>query len=244
MKRLILVVISLVVAAVAGWKHKYGNDFVTYSIGERFERGETPFQRFCKQKFPQTLLRWLLDTQRDHRVEVFSSPLAACSPLGVQNPEPRWFVELCAVWHRRHGCRSTCHARLNIHNPHWIRLFRSLTSCTSTQSRAAMKYSSLARKKFEASWRSTIKHRRTFTTYRDCFPLTTHLAPTITTTIDLEQNHTRVNYRKLYDFQFLEFPKFYQFPPFDVKVAPPLVRLRSLGRRRRGRTKRKVSPLV
>lgn len=40
MKRFSLVVISLAVAAVTGWKHKYGNDFVTYSIGERFERGK------------------------------------------------------------------------------------------------------------------------------------------------------------------------------------------------------------
>lgn len=41
MKRFVLVVISLVVASVAGWKHKHGNDFVTYSIGERYERGES-----------------------------------------------------------------------------------------------------------------------------------------------------------------------------------------------------------
>lgn len=39
MKLLILFVVSLVLV-VKGWKQKYGNDFVTYSIGERFERGE------------------------------------------------------------------------------------------------------------------------------------------------------------------------------------------------------------
>lgn len=38
MKLLILVI--CLVLAVDAWKNKYGNDFVTYSIGERFERGE------------------------------------------------------------------------------------------------------------------------------------------------------------------------------------------------------------
>lgn len=38
MKFLILF-ISLVIA-VKGWKQKYGNDFVTYSIGERFDKGK------------------------------------------------------------------------------------------------------------------------------------------------------------------------------------------------------------
>lgn len=38
MKFVILVISSII--AVEAWKHKYGNDFVTYSIGERFENGE------------------------------------------------------------------------------------------------------------------------------------------------------------------------------------------------------------
>lgn len=37
--KLLILVISLVLV-VGAWKNKYGNDFVTYSIGERFERGE------------------------------------------------------------------------------------------------------------------------------------------------------------------------------------------------------------
>mgnify|MGYP003449486963 CR=1 FL=1 len=34
----ILVAISLVIS-VKAWRQKYGNDFVTYSIGDRYERG-------------------------------------------------------------------------------------------------------------------------------------------------------------------------------------------------------------
>lgn len=39
MKLSALFVISFVLVA-KGWRQKYGNDFVTYSIGERFERGK------------------------------------------------------------------------------------------------------------------------------------------------------------------------------------------------------------
>lgn len=42
MKFLILL-ISLVIA-VEGWKENYGNDFVTYSIGERFDKGKRKFE--------------------------------------------------------------------------------------------------------------------------------------------------------------------------------------------------------
>jgi len=38
MKFLIIFVVSMAIA-VKGWKQKYGNDFVTYSIGDRYEKG-------------------------------------------------------------------------------------------------------------------------------------------------------------------------------------------------------------
>lgn len=37
--------------AVHAWHHKYGNKFVTYSIGERFERGENEKLDFRKFNF-------------------------------------------------------------------------------------------------------------------------------------------------------------------------------------------------
>lgn len=36
----ILIFTITVVISVQAWRQKYGNDFVTYSIGDRFERGE------------------------------------------------------------------------------------------------------------------------------------------------------------------------------------------------------------
>lgn len=45
MKFLILL-ISLIIA-VEAWKQKYGNDFVTYSIGERFDKGKRSAKLTC-----------------------------------------------------------------------------------------------------------------------------------------------------------------------------------------------------
>ena len=42
--KFLIFVISFIIA-VQGWREKYGNDFVTYSIGERYERGEKKGRR-------------------------------------------------------------------------------------------------------------------------------------------------------------------------------------------------------
>lgn len=59
MKFVILVISSII--AVEAWKHKYGNDFVTYSIGERFERGEWKhISRGFELLARRSSTRWLL----------------------------------------------------------------------------------------------------------------------------------------------------------------------------------------
>lgn len=68
MKLSVLIIVSFVVVA-KGWRQKYGNDFVTYSIGERFERGnrEREGWPFSPNLF-KSLRRRLSDSKRDGRV--------------------------------------------------------------------------------------------------------------------------------------------------------------------------------
>lgn len=117
-------------------------------------------------------LRWLSHPQRNNRVEDRPVPLAPCASIGVQNSKSRWFVELRPNWYPRHRCRSPS-ANMKIYG--FFIDFRpstprSRTRCTSTPNQAITTFWSSADRKFAASSRSTTRRRRTFTTWRGCFP--------------------------------------------------------------------------
>ncbi|CAG9809754.1 unnamed protein product [Chironomus riparius] len=95
MKFLIIFVVSMAIA-VKGWKQKYGNDFVTYSIGDRYEKGdflirnETVESKFSIYNWPRVhrlefkienhddLLSFaqidIIDTDEPHEVHISTQP--------------------------------------------------------------------------------------------------------------------------------------------------------------------------